>query len=85
MSDFSNRVKDVVKQIPTGSTLSYKQVATKAGNEKASRAVANIMAGNYDKEIPCHRVIRSNGELGGYNRGGAEVKRRILKKEGAIM
>ncbi len=61
--------------------MSYKQVATLAGNEKAARAVARIMAANFDPTVPCHRVIRSDGTLGGYNRGGEEAKRDILETE----
>ncbi len=55
-----------------------------AGNPKASRAVGNILNKNYDKTIPCHRVIRSDGKTGGYNRG-SKNKIKILKKEGAIL
>ena len=80
-SSFADRVKAVVRAIPKGKTMSYKEVATKAGNDKAARAVARLMAANYDLEIPCHRVIRSDGGLGGYNRGGEEVKRAILASE----
>lgn len=82
---FTERVRSVVKHIPKGKTLTYKDVAGKAGNSRASRAVANIMAANYDPEIPCHRVVRSDGTLGGYNRGGVEAKRRILSKEGIVL
>ncbi len=80
-SSFSERVRAVVRAIPKGKTMSYKEVATEAGNEKAARAVARLMAANYDPEIPCHRVIRSDGGLGGYNRGGVEAKRAILASE----
>ncbi len=79
---FSENVRKVVKAIPEGKVLTYKAVAQKAGNEKAARAVANLMAKNYDLEIPCHRVIRSDGTLGGYNRGGIDKKRAILQNEG---
>jgi O-6-methylguanine DNA methyltransferase len=75
----------VVKAIPKGEVLTYSDVASKAGNPKAARAVANLMAKNYNPDIPCHRVIRSDGALGGYNRGGEVEKRRILQKEGAIL
>ena len=81
---FTETVKQIVREIPKGGVLTYKQVAEKAGNPKASRAVANIMASNYDPTVPCHRVIRSDGGLGGYNRGGIEVKRSILIQEGAL-
>lgn len=85
MTEFSDLVKKVVRNIPSGKTLTYQAVAELAGNKKAVRAVANIMAANFDENIPCHRVIRSDGKLGGYNRGGTAAKALILKKEGAIM
>lgn len=82
MSHFSEKVKAVVRTIPKGQVMSYKEVAYKAGNVAAARAVARIMANNHDKTVPCHRVIRSDGTLGGYNGGGEAVKRAILKREG---
>lgn len=81
MKSFKEKVYEIVKKIPKGKVLTYKEVAKKAGNEKASRAVGNILNKNFDPAIPCHRVIRSNGKLGGYNRG-TRVKIEILKKEG---
>jgi len=60
MTPFSEKVYTVVKQIPRGQTLSYQQVAHMAGNEKAYRAVGNILDKNYDPSIPCHRVIRAD-------------------------
>jgi len=85
MTQFKEDVKNVVRAIPKGSMMTYKEVATQAGNPRAARAVANVMAGNYDETVPCHRVIRSDGGLGGYNRGGITEKRVILKREGAIL
>jgi len=85
MVSFTNKVKDIVRDIPRGSVMTYKEVATNAGNPKAARAVANIMAKNHDLDIPCHRVIRSDGGLGGYNRGGEKKKRAILKSEGVTL
>lgn len=82
---FTQKVQSVVKKIPKGSTMTYKEVAMQAGNSKAARAVANIMAANFDLEIPCHRVIRTDGQLGGYNRGGIVKKRAILKSEGVTI
>lgn len=84
MSDFTERVKDVVRNIPKGETMTYGEVAIAAGNPNAARAVANVMAKNYDADVPCHRVIRTDGGLGGYNRGGEPAKRRLLETEGAI-
>ena len=80
-NNFTTRVQEIVKKIPPGQTLSYKEVATAAGNSGAARAVANLMAKNFDHEIPCHRVILSNGELGEYNRGGTKEKKRMLDRE----
>ena len=82
MSSFTERTKEIVRKIPKGSVMTYKEVAIQAGNPKASRAVANIMASNYDLTVPCHRVIRTDGKLGGYNRGGIDKKEDILKEEG---
>lgn len=80
---FTQRVRDVVRKIPIGRVMSYVEVAKKAGSPKAYRAVASVMSKNYDKDIPCHRVIKSDGTPGGYNRGDAN-KIKLLKKEGAL-
>ncbi|MBI4093440.1 MGMT family protein [Candidatus Kaiserbacteria bacterium] len=80
---FADNVRAIVKKIPKGETLTYKQVATSAGNRKAARAVGAIMRTNHDPDIPCHRVVRSDGSMGGYNRGGSLRKRSILASEGA--
>ncbi|MFA7201839.1 MAG: MGMT family protein [Candidatus Paceibacterota bacterium] len=80
---FSQRVYEVVRTIPRGETRTYAYVALCAGNSRAVRAVGNILHKNYDPSIPCHRVIRSDGRLGGYNRG-IQNKRRLLLKERAI-
>jgi O-6-methylguanine DNA methyltransferase len=85
MTIFTQQVKKVVRNIPKGTVMTYKQVAIAAGNPKAARAVANTMAANYDLDIPCHRVIRSDGGLGGYNRGGVTVKKQLLLAEGAVL
>lgn len=78
---FSEKVYNVVLKISKGKVLTYKEVAKKAGNPLASRAVGNILHKNHDPKIPCHRVIRSDGKLGEYNKG-SEQKRKILKAEG---
>lgn len=80
---FSQLVYDVVRKIPKGKTLTYKEVAKLAGRPAAFRAVGNILNKNYDPEIPCHRVVRSDGKMGGYNRG-AQKKIERLQKEGAL-
>jgi O-6-methylguanine DNA methyltransferase len=81
---FKEKVLRIVGKIPKGEVLTYKQVAKLAGRPKAYRAVGNILNGNHDPKIPCHRVIRSDGRLGGYNRGPKEKERR-LQAEGARM
>lgn len=73
-------VLDVVKGIPAGEVLTYKQVAEKAGNQKAARAVGSILNKNDDPDVPCHRVIRSDGSIGGYNKG-SEKKKHLLRGE----
>lgn len=80
---FREKVIAIVKKIPKGKTLSYKEVAGKAGHPGAARAVGAIMRVNKDKKVPCHRVIRSDGTLGGYN-GIRGEKERLLRKEKAI-
>lgn len=81
---FTEKVLDVVRLIPRGETLSYKEIAVRAGNSGAARRVGTIMKANFDKSVPCHRVIRSDGALGEYNRGGEVKKRALLKEEGAL-
>ena len=78
---FADKVRAVVRKIPEGKTLTYKQVAQRAGNSEAARAVGAVMRKNYDPTVPCHRVIRSDGKMGGYNRGGVLVKEKMLKVE----
>ncbi|MCI5108462.1 MAG: MGMT family protein [Candidatus Pacebacteria bacterium] len=77
MISFKERVFKVVRKIPAGKILTYKEVAEKAGSPRASRAVGNILNTNYDPEIPCHRVIRSDGKVGGYNRGSKLKAKKI--------
>lgn len=82
MKTFKEKVLDVVTKIPKGKVLAYSQVATLAGNPNASRAVGTIMANNQDINIPCHRVVKSDGSIGAYNGLRGEGKEIILKKEG---
>ena len=81
---FQKAVYKVVFKIPKGKTLNYKQVAERAGRPKAFRAVGNIMASHTIEGLPCHRIIKSDGTVGGF-RGGfkdSKIKETILKKEG---
>ncbi|OHA92077.1 MAG: hypothetical protein A3J09_01105 [Candidatus Zambryskibacteria bacterium RIFCSPLOWO2_02_FULL_51_21] len=79
--NFQGKVFAVVRKIPKGKVLTYKEVAKRAGKPKAYRAVGTILNKNFNKQIPCHRVIRSDGKAGGYNLG-SKLKERILKNEG---
>lgn len=81
---FADEVRKVVRKIPKGKTMTYGGVAKAAGYPGAARAVGGIMKLNYDPTVPCHRVIRSDGKIGEYNRGGPKAKRALLIKEGAI-
>jgi O-6-methylguanine DNA methyltransferase len=83
-TSFTEHVRDVVRQIPKGQTRTYKEVAYAAGRPGAARAVGTIMKNNYDPTVPCHRVVRSDGKIGNYNRGGLEEKTALLKAEGAF-
>jgi DNA-3-methyladenine glycosylase len=80
---FSKKVLDVVAAITKGDVLTYKEVAGLAGSPRAFRAVGNILNKNRDPKVPCHRVIRSDGQIGGFAWGSAK-KTEILIKEGAI-
>ncbi len=82
-SSFAERVRVVVRKIPKGQTRSYGEVARVAGYPGAARAVGQVMKNNNDGAVPCHRVIRADGELGGFNRGEAR-KRQLLREEGAL-
>ena len=71
----------MVQKIKKGETLTYQEVAKRAGSAGAYRAVGNILNKNYDPKIPCHRVIRADGKIGGYNRGPKQ-KLAKLRAEG---
>ena len=81
---FQLTVWSYLKQIPKGTVKTYSQVANAIGKPLAVRAVANAIGKNpYAPRIPCHRVIRSDGSLGGYSgKGGIKTKKLLLKKEG---
>jgi O-6-methylguanine DNA methyltransferase len=81
MKNFKNKVLEIVRKIPKGRVLTYKEVAKLAGFPRAWRAVGNVLNKNRDLKIPCHRVIRSDGKVGGY-REGTKKKISLLKKEG---
>ena len=81
---FQVKVWSFLAKIPRGTVKTYSQVAKGIGKPLAVRAVANAIGKNpYAPKIPCHRVIRSDGQLGGYSgSGGSRTKKRLLKNEG---
>ena len=84
---FQLKVWKYLKSIPKGKVKTYKQVAIGINRPKSARAVANACAKNpYPPKVPCHRVIRSDGNLGGYSApGGVKTKKKLLKKEGFLV
>ena len=80
---FQVRVWNELKKIPKGETRTYKEIAELIGKPQAARAVANACGKNpYPITIPCHRVVRSDGGLGGYSgEGGVEKKKFLLENE----
>jgi len=81
---FQIKVWKYLMKIPKGSVKTYKQVAIGINRPKSARAVANACGKNpYSPKVPCHRVIRSDGTLGGFSAsGGIKTKKKLLKKEG---
>ena len=85
IGDFARKVLDATARVPFGRTTTYGEVATKIGSPRAARAVGNALGSNpIPIVIPCHRVLRSGGALGGYG-GGVDRKQRLLRLEGAIL
>lgn len=82
--NFKTIIYEVVKRIPKGNFLDYKTVAKLAGKLRAWRVVGNILNKNKDPKIPCHRVIRSDGKVGGYNLG-VKNKIALLEREGVLI
>ena len=84
---FQLKVWNYLKKIPRGKVKTYSEVAKAIGKPLAVRAVANAIGKNpLAPQIPCHRVIRSDGSLGGYSgKGGIKTKRLLLKKEGITL
>lgn len=81
MSDFQKKVYQACQKIPKGKISTYKKVATAAGRPFAFRAVGSLLHRNKDKKVPCHRVVKSNGLVGGFREG---IRKKIdkLRKEG---
>jgi O-6-methylguanine DNA methyltransferase len=83
LTDFSKKVLSVCIDIPPGQTITYSQLAKKAGFEKAARAVGSVLAKNpWPLIIPCHRVVRSDGKIGNFSAaGGSRTKKKMIEQE----
>ena len=86
-TNFQIKVWNAISKIPKGKVITYKELARLIRKPKASRAVANACGKNpFPIKIPCHRVIRSDGRLGGYSgKGGIKTKRKLLRSEGVFI
>ncbi len=85
LTAFQTRVLLAAYSVPKGKTITYKELAKKAGYPNAYRAAGSVMKMNpLAPTIPCHRVIKSDRSLGNYSNGGTKAKERMLKREHAI-
>jgi methylated-DNA-[protein]-cysteine S-methyltransferase len=84
-SGFTQRVLQATAKVPFGGLATYREMATKAGNERAVRAAGNALGSNHIPiVVPCHRIVRTGGALGGYT-GGLERKEFLLRLEGVLL
>ena len=84
LTDFQKKVLFAALDIPEGETRTYKQIARTIGRPKAYRAVGNALNKNpFAPRVPCHRVIKSDGDIGGFA-SGRKLKLKLLKAEGAL-
>ena len=84
MPSFIESVHSVCKRIPKGKVSTYSEIAKAIGKPKACRAVGNALNRNRSKNVPCHRVIRSDRSIGGFARG-AKAKEKLLREEGVAI
>ena len=78
--NFQEKVFKVVQKIPKGKISTYKEIAKAINKPRAYRAVGNVLNKNKSKFIPCHRIIKSNGSLGGFNKGQKEKIKKLTKE-----
>lgn len=82
MTEFQQKVYNFVETIPKGKTATYKEVAVAIGYPKAYRAVGNVLSRNPNMDIiPCHRVIKSNGQIGGFALGTRKKVKLLLSEK----
>ena len=86
MTEFARKVYEEARKIPPGKTITYGELAGRIGHPGAARAVGTALKKNpFVPEVPCHRVVRSDGNIGGYARGGTRAKISILRQEGVLI
>ena len=78
---FNEKCYSALKKVPQGKVTTYAELGRAVGSPKSARAVGNAMNKNKNREVPCHRVVRSDGSIGGFA-FGSEKKTEMLKKEG---
>ena len=83
MKNFNEKCYELLRKVPRGKVVTYKEIA-RALNSKAYRIVGRAMKKNKNRKISCYKVVKSNGEIGGFNRGIKE-KIRLLRKDGIII
>jgi len=83
-TEFQKQVYNAVEKIPRGKVMSYKQIAKVIGKPRAYRAVGNALNKNKNSQIPCHRVIRSDGSLGGYNQGKKQKLKLLIAEKAEL-
>lgn len=79
ITSFQKMVYEATRKIPQGKVATYRQVASLIGNHKSARAVGNVLNKNPFSYIPCHRVVRCDGKIGGYVRGASQKMKRLRK------
>ncbi|HHX58874.1 MAG TPA: MGMT family protein [Candidatus Moranbacteria bacterium] len=85
LTDFEKKVLKLLKKVPRGKVITYSKLAKMAGSPRAARAVGNALHKNPDAPVvPCHRVVKSDGALGGYA-GGWRRKTKLLREEGVVV
>lgn len=84
MTSFQKKVYTLTKRIPRGKVATYAVLARAMRNPRAVRAVGNALNRNPFREVPCHRVVRSDSSVGGFARGAAE-KMKLLRREGVLI
>ena len=85
MKTFTEQIYDIVRKIPKGKYMTYKEITAKIGRPNASRAIGTALSKNYFPNVPYHHIIRTNGKINKYNQKKIKTKLEILKKKNTIL